>query len=225
MRPLRSNHHRPDLSQEFALREKGIDCIAGLDEAGRGAWAGPVIAAAVILPLDQFNLTSALEEVRDSKLLSQTKRLECLSHIQDVALSIGIGEAKCDEVDEIGIIAATRQAMQRAIQDLSLPPQHLLIDHIRLPDLEIQQTALPKGDRDVLSIAAASVIAKVTRDEIMRDFDNQFPGYGFSRHKGYGTHLHRKSLNELGPTLIHRKSFAPVANLTLPGISSKDSKE
>jgi len=149
--------------------------------------------------------------------MTPAKRLECRSRIQEIALSIGLGKATCDEVDQFGIIAATRQAMHQAIGCLSLTPQHLLIDHIRLPDIDISQTALPKGDQNVLSIAAASVIAKVTRDEIMQDFENDFPGYGFSRHKGYGTREHRKSLNELGPATIHRKSFAPVAKQMLPG--------
>lgn len=218
MSPAQNNHPRPDLTREFELRERGIDHIAGIDEAGRGAWAGPVIAAAVILPLNHFNLANLLDDVRDSKLMTPAKRVECRSRIQEIALSIGVGKATCDEVDQFGIIAATRHAMQRAICCLSLSPQHLLIDHIRLPDIDIAQTALSKGDQDVLSIAAASVIAKVTRDEIMRNFENEFPGYGFSRHKGYGTYQHRESLNALGPTMIHRKSFAPVANLGLPGI-------
>jgi len=214
----RTNRPYPDLAREHELRETGVDLIAGIDEAGRGAWAGPVIAAAVILPLNCLNLASNLEDVRDSKLMTPAKRLECRSRIQEIALSIGVGKATCEEVDQFGIIAATRQAMHRAIRCLSCSPQHLLIDHIRLPEIDIAQTALSKGDQDVLSIAAASVIAKVTRDEIMQDFENDFPEYGFSRHKGYGTHEHRKSLNEFGPTMIHRKSFAPVANLMLPGI-------
>jgi ribonuclease HII len=214
----RNSYPIPDLTHEFKLRDKGIDRIAGLDEAGRGAWAGPVIAAAVILPMNCFNLASLLEGVRDSKLLTPTKRYECQTRINEVSLSIGLGLASCEEVDEVGIIAATRKAMQHAIQQLSLSPQHLLIDHITLPDVDIAQTALPKGDQDVLSIAAASVIAKVARDEMMEDFEKDFPGYGFSRHKGYGTPEHRRALQNLGPSRIHRKSFAPIANQVLTGI-------
>lgn len=218
MSPKRNNRPRPDLTQEFELHKSGIEHIAGLDEAGRGAWAGPVIAAAVILPLNLFNLANLLEDVRDSKLMTPAKRFECCARIQDIALAIGVGNTTYDEVDKFGIIAATRLAMQRAICCLSISPQHLLIDHISLPDIDIAQTSLTKGDQDVLSIAAASIIAKETRDEIMRNFESDYPGYGFSRHKGYGTYQHRESLNELGPSMIHRKSFAPIANLMLPGI-------
>lgn len=213
-----NNPPRPDLTREYELREIGIDIIAGIDEAGRGAWAGPVIAAAVILPLNCFNLAILLEDVRDSKLMTPAKRSECHTRIYEISLSVGLGSATPEEVDQFGIIRATRHAMQQAIASLSIPPQHLLIDYVKLPDVEIPQTALSKGDRDVLSIAAASVIAKVTRDRIMQTYDSDYPGYGFSRHKGYGTHEHRKSLNQLGPSMIHRKSFAPVANRMIPGI-------
>lgn len=212
MQPAQNEFQRPCLSHEYELRDSGLLHIAGVDEAGRGAWAGPVIAAAVILPLKDFNLANSLQNVRDSKLLTLKQRLENYLHIQEIALSIGLGEASSEEVDELGIIPATRLAMTRAIHSLSISPDHLLIDHIELPDLPIAQTALSKGDRHVLSIAAASVIAKVTRDEIMKGLDNKFPGYGFSRHKGYGTHEHRRSLSDLGASTIHRKSFAPVAN-------------
>jgi ribonuclease HII len=150
--------------------------------------------------------------------MTPAKRSECRSRIQEIALSIGVGKATCAEVDQFGIIAATRRAMQRAVCCLSLSPQHLLIDHITLPGIEIAQTALSKGDQDVLSIAAASVIAKETRDEIMRNFEKEFPEYAFARHKGYGTRHHRETLNKFGPTMIHRKSFAPIANLMFPGI-------
>jgi ribonuclease HII len=206
---------RPSLTHEYSLREAGILHIAGIDESGRGAWAGPVIAAAVILPLKKFNLANLLEEVRDSKLMTPRKRSENFTRIKDIALSIGLGEATPEEVDSLGIIGATRQAMQRAINSLSIPPQHLLIDHLKLPDIPIEQTAITKGDRLVLSIAAASIIAKVTRDERMKTLDNMFPGYGFSRHKGYGTHEHRRFLQELGPSTIHRKTFTPVASLCI----------
>jgi len=216
---------RPNLEREYELKKTGINLIAGVDEAGRGAWAGPVIAAAVILPLNRFNLANLLEDVRDSKLMTPAKRLECRSRIQEVALSIAVGKATSHEVDRLGIITATRQAMWRAICGLSFSPQHLLIDHIRLPEIDIPQTSLSKGDQNVLSIAAASVIAKVARDEMMHNFEKDFPGYGFSRHKGYGTSEHRKSLNDLGPSIIHRQSFAPVANLLLPGVLSTVSEE
>jgi ribonuclease HII len=207
----RNTRPRPNLIRETELFRTGLRHIAGIDEAGRGAWAGPVVAAAVILPLERFNLASCLEDVRDSKLMTPAQRSRCFIRIQEIAVSIGIGEASSDEIDRLGIIDATRTAMHRAVESLSIPPQHLLIDHIKLPALPIPQTSLSKGDRIVLSIAAASVIAKVFRDDIMKDFESAYPGYGFSHHKGYGTCEHRCSLSLNGPTIIHRKSFAPIA--------------
>jgi ribonuclease HII len=211
MKGSKNNRPRPNLIRETKLLKTGLHHIAGLDEAGRGAWAGPVVAAAVILPLERFNLANCLEDVRDSKLMTALQRSRCYIQIHEIALSIGIGEASADEIDQWGIISATRTAMQRAIEALSIHPEHLLIDHLKLPNLTIPQTSIPKGDRNVLSIAAASVIAKVTRDDIMRDFEETCPGYGFSRHKGYGTYEHRQSLALNGPSIIHRKSFAPIA--------------
>ncbi|OGO17517.1 MAG: ribonuclease HII [Chloroflexi bacterium RBG_16_48_8] len=212
MPPLRNRRQRPSLAHEYELRDTGHLHIAGVDEAGRGAWAGPVIAAAVILPLTDFNLARSLDDVRDSKLMTPAQRSATYVRIQVIALSIGLGNASSEEVDKLGVIGATHQAMHRALRALSIPPQHVLIDHLELPNLTIAQTPLTKGDRDVLSIAAASVIAKVARDEIMKELDSVYPGYGFSHHKGYGTVQHRRALKQLGPTLIHRKTFAPVAN-------------
>jgi ribonuclease HII len=212
MQPHRNKIQPPNLTHEYSLQEAGLLHIAGIDESGRGAWAGPVIAAAVILPLKKINLANLLEEVHDSKLLTPRKRSENFLKIKEIALSIGLGEATSKEVDHFGIIGATRQAMHRAVSSLSVSPQHLLIDHIKLPEIPIEQTALPKGDRLVLSIAAASIIAKVARDEKMMRFEKKYPGYGFSRHKGYGTREHRSRLQELGPSAIHRKTFAPVAS-------------
>jgi ribonuclease HII len=201
----------PSLTYEYELRDHGLIHIAGVDEAGRGAWAGPVMAAAVILPLADFNLANVLCNVRDSKLMTPKQRITTYQQIQKIALSIGLGQASPEEVDNLGIIGATHQAMHRAIQELSIPPQHVLIDHIQLPDLKVDQTALTKGDRNVLSISAASVIAKVARDEIMIKLDRTYPAYGFSHHKGYGTREHRRTLDEFGPSAIHRKSFAPIS--------------
>jgi ribonuclease HII len=211
MRRGQNNHQLPSLTYEYELRDCGVLHIAGVDEAGRGAWAGPVIAAAVILPLADFNLANLLSDVRDSKLLTPKQRIIAYGHIQEIALSIGLGQAPPEEVDNLGIIGATHQAMLRAIRALSTPPQHVLIDHLQLPNLEINQTALTKGDRDVLSISAASIVAKVARDEIMMELDSLYPDYGFSHHKGYGTLEHRRSLEEFGPSVIHRKTFAPIA--------------
>jgi ribonuclease HII len=202
---------RPDLTFEYALLQSGCLRVAGLDEAGRGAWAGPVTAAAVVLPLNRFDLANVLMGVRDSKQMSHSQREEWAINIVQVALAVGIGTSSAQEVDTIGLIPATRKAMQQAIADLKPPPQHLLIDHLRLPDIELPQIALTRGDKRALSIAAASIIAKVARDRTMISFDTTYPGYGFSRHKGYGTSAHRDALQRLGPCSIHRRSFAPVA--------------
>jgi ribonuclease HII len=170
-----------------------------------------VVAAVVILPIDRFNLLAVLGEVRDSKRMTASLRQAAYHKIRQVAQETAVGKASAQEVDEKGIINATRLAMLRAIKELASPPDHLLIDHIELPEIKLPQTAISKGDSTVLSIAAASVIAKVTRDEIMTRYANAHPGYGFQRHKGYGTFLHRTALSQLGVCPIHRTSFAPIA--------------
>ncbi|MCJ7824208.1 MAG: ribonuclease HII [Anaerolineales bacterium] len=203
----------PDLVLELALHIDGIGIIAGIDEAGRGAWAGPVVAAAVVLPLDSSDLESDLEGVRDSKLLSARQRSHLAGIIREIASSIGVGQATAEEVDMLGLVPATRAAMTRAVHKLDPAPDHLLIDYMLLPESELPQTALPKGDAFVLSIAAASIIAKVTRDKIMIELEERYPGYGFFRHKGYGTRVHREALASLGPSPVHRRSFKPIAAL------------
>ncbi|MEE8121662.1 MAG: ribonuclease HII [Anaerolineales bacterium] len=203
----------PDLVLEMALHNDGIAIIAGIDEAGRGAWAGPVVAAAVVLPLERSNLKSELDGVRDSKLLSAHQRSHWAGIILETATTIGVGQATAGEVDTLGLIPATRSAMIRAIYELDPSPDHLLIDHILLPESELPQTALPRGDAIVLSISAASIIAKVTRDNIMIEIGERYPGYGFPRHKGYGTSVHREALAALGPSPVHRRSFTPIAAL------------
>jgi ribonuclease HII len=205
---------RPDLSFELDLLQSGVKHVAGLDEAGRGAWAGPVYAAAVILPINRFDLARCLEGVRDSKQMTPAQRERWAIHISKIARAIGVGQSSAGEVDSIGLISATRLAMTRALAALREPAEHLLIDYIGLPDIHLPQTPLPHGDARVLSIAAASVIAKVARDRAMVAFDEHFPGYGFSRHKGYGTSHHRHALQRLGPCPIHRRTYAPVAALT-----------
>ncbi len=205
---------RPDLSFELGLLRSGVMHIAGLDEAGRGAWAGPVYAAAVILPIKRFDLACCLDGVRDSKQMTPTQREKWAIQIAKIAPAIGVGQSSAQEVDNFGLISATRLAMTRALAALCVPAEHLLIDHIGLPDIPLPQTPLPHGDTRVLTIAAASVIAKVARDHAMVAFDERFPGYGFSRHKGYGTSYHRHALQRLGPCPIHRRSYAPVAELT-----------
>ena len=203
----------PTLTYERRLWDAGYQRVAGLDEAGRGAWAGPVVAAAVVLPPHDPELTTHLAGVRDSKTLSPSRREALLEVIQRHALAWGIGAVPPAGIDELGIVPATRTAMALALQALSLPPDYLLVDHLSLPDLAIPQQGLPKGDAKVLSIAAASILAKVSRDHLMVDLGDRFPGYGFERHKGYGTVQHQAALTTLGPTAIHRLSFAPLQRL------------
>ena len=200
----------PDLSEESALRATGYAHVAGLDEAGRGAWAGPVYAAAVVLPLDRPDLLDLLTGVRDSKQLSPARREALLPRILKVAGAVGVGWATPVEVDEAGIVPATRWAMARAVDGLDGQVDALLVDYVRLPDLTLPQRALPKADIHCLSVAAASIVAKVTRDRLMVALDEDFPGYGFARHKGYGTPQHRAALARLGPSPIHRMSWRPV---------------
>lgn len=187
--------------------------IAGLDEAGRGAWAGPVVAGAVILPLDRFDLAHALAGVNDSKQLSPAMREALLPRITEAAVAVGVGYATHVEIDQCGIVPATRLAMQRALANLSVPPDALLTDAMPMPELHLPCTPLIKGDQRSLSIAAASIVAKVTRDHFMDELDGLFPQYGFLVHKGYGTALHQQTLRRFGPSTVHRMTFAPVLAL------------
>ncbi len=200
----------PDLRFESALWQAGVQWVAGLDEAGRGAWAGPVAAGAVILPAGPL-AEAGLEGVRDSKQMLPAARQHWAAQIRAHALAWGVGLASSQEIDKLGIIASTRLAMRRALAAVQITPAHLLIDALRLPDLPIPQTVLIKGDARALSIAAASVLAKTARDALMVEYDSLFPGYGFAQHKGYGTALHWAALQQVGPSPIHRASFAPVA--------------
>jgi len=201
----------PDLAVELELHAGGTPCIAGLDEVGRGAWAGPLTAAAVILPIERPDLRSILAGVRDSKQMTPRQRDRCSRIIFGAASEVGVGQASPSEVDELGPLVATRLAMTRALASLSLEPGYLLVDHLRLFELPIPQAAITHGDAKVLSIAAASVVAKVLRDQQMVEFEFLYPGYGFAHHKGYGTAEHLESLRRLGPSPIHRFSYAPVA--------------
>jgi ribonuclease HII len=191
--------------------------VAGLDEAGRGAWAGPLVAAAVILPPGEPKLSHHLQGVRDSKQLSPTRREALLEVIWEHSLAWGVGAVPAAGIDTLGIVPATRQAMALALQALSPPADYLLIDYLPLPDSPLPQHSLPKGDALVLSIAAASIVAKVSRDRMMIDLETQCPGYGFARHKGYGTPQHRAALAALGPSAVHRLSFAPLRDLASGG--------
>lgn len=202
-----------DLRYEYRLHEQGYQHVAGLDEAGRGAWAGPVVAGAVILPLDRFDLARVLVGVNDSKLLAPGEREALVPRILSVALATGVGYATNEEIDRVGIVPATRLAMQRALELLQLPPDVLLIDSLKLPDNTLPGIALIKGDQKSLSIAAASILAKVARDHHLDELDVMYPNYGFREHKGYGTKLHQHTLNTFGVTNAHRKTFAPVRAL------------
>ena len=199
-----------DLRYEYDLRGQGFVSVAGLDEAGRGAWAGPVVAGAVILPLHHFDLAHTLAGVNDSKLLSPAAREALVPRITETAVASGIGYATHAEIDELGIVPATRLAMQRALAALAVWPDALLTDWMLLPDVTLPCTALIRGDRKSMSIAAASIIAKVTRDHFMDDLDDLFPQYGFRVHKGYGTPLHQQGLRHFGPVEVHRMTFAPL---------------
>ena len=200
----------PDLSIEFELVESGHHLIAGIDEAGRGALAGPVVAAAVILPLDQADLVRQLEGVNDSKLLRSSQRAHLREIVEHVSLSACVGMATAEEIDEQGIAPSTRLAMTRAVQALDVIPDALIIDYVVLPQLMIPQTVLPKADQKSFSVASASILAKVSRDRYMEQLAETYEGYGFARHKGYGTDAHRDALKQLGPCPEHRHTFEPI---------------
>lgn len=176
--------------------------ICGVDEAGRGPLAGPVVAGAVILPKDHKILY-----LNDSKKLSEKRREELFDQINEQALAVGVGIAGPDAIDEINILKATYQAMKMAVEALAVTPEVLLNDAVIIPGVSIKQEKIIHGDAKSLSIAAASVIAKVTRDRMMAEYDKLFPEYGFAKHKGYGTPAHCRVLREIGPCPIHRASF------------------
>ncbi len=197
----------PDLTHEQQLWS-AYKYIAGLDEAGRGALTGPVCVGAVILPNDNPLLSQALNGARDSKQLPPRKRLQLMPRIKESALAWGIGFASAEDIDLMGIVPATRLAASRALAMLPLTPNFLLTDfRLELPELDISQTALVKGDQRSLSIACASILAKTARDAWMIEMDEKYPGYGFARHKGYGTLWHRRKIAQLGYSPIHRKTF------------------
>jgi len=200
----------PDLTFELPLWKCGWSA-AGLDEAGRGAWAGPVMAAAVILPIDDGVLTH-LSGVRDSKQLKPDERSR-LAKIIQCETTWGVGSASNLEIDSIGILPATRLAMARALQALTRAPEVLLIDALFLPDELLPQIALIKGDQRSLSIAAASILAKTARDAWMCNTAEEFNTYGFERHKGYGTNVHLLALKKVGSCPIHRSSFQPMKDM------------
>lgn len=201
----------PTFIEEKRLAVQGYLRVAGIDEVGRGPLAGPVVAAAVILP-QGFN-APWLGLVRDSKQLNGANREFLYQHIREAALSVGVGSCDSLTIDERGIVATTRLAMKQAVQQLQPPAESLLIDYMSLPEVGLPQKAITHGDGLCLSIACASIVAKVTRDHMMVEFDEVYPGYGFRRHKGYGTPEHFRCLQRLGPCPIHRRSFQPVQSM------------
>ena len=202
----------PDLAFESALHARGLQRIAGVDEAGRGPLAGPVAAAAVILPLGFSH-----PFLDDSKKTSAAKRdelYEDLTKNPDVIWSVAIADR--EEIDRLNILRATHLAMRRAVEALNPPPDHCLIDGLPVRDFPFPHDAIVKGDGLSLSISAASIIAKVTRDRLMLEIDREFPQFGFAKHQGYGTKAHLEALRIHGPCRHHRRSFQPVAQLSLP---------
>ena len=201
----------PRLDEERVLWQRGLTAVAGVDEVGMGPLAGPVVAAAVILPPDlicEGELPATFPQgVRDSKTLTLKARERLAVEVRNVAVGIGIGVVEVEEIDQINIYQAGMKAMRLALAKLSVTPEHVLIDGRSLKELSCPQTTFIKGDRDVYSIAAASIIAKVYRDTLMMRLDYQYPDYGFARHMGYGTPAHRDAIRRLGPSPVHRRSF------------------
>lgn len=195
------------LAYENELYAQGIDLIAGVDEVGRGPLAGPVVAAAVILPK-----ACKIPGLNDSKKIPKSKHKEIYEAVLQNAIAIGIGIKDNQVIDQVNIYEATKLAMMEAIGQLEPQPQHLLIDAMKL-DLPIPQTSIIKGDANSLSIAAASIVAKVTRDQMMEKFDREYPGYDFAQNAGYGTAKHLAGLDKLGVTPIHRRSFEPIKSM------------
>lgn len=195
------------LAYEKELYAQGIELIAGVDEVGRGPLAGPVVAAAVILPKG-----CKIPGLNDSKKIPKAKHKEIYEAVLQNAIAIGVGVKDNHVIDQVNIYEATKLAMMEAIGQLEPQPQHLLIDAMKL-DLPISQTSIIKGDANSLSIAAASIVAKVTRDQMMEEFDKEYTGYDFAQNAGYGTAKHLAGLDQLGVTPIHRRSFEPVKSM------------
>lgn len=199
---LEAEIKRTELMKEFDREYKIYGTVCGIDEAGRGPLCGPVVAAAIILP-DEYNILY----INDSKKLSETKREEVYKEIDKYAVAYGVGIVSPERIDEINILQATYEAMRTAIHKLSVTPDILLNDAVTIPMVDIKQVPIIKGDAKSQSIAAASIVAKVTRDHLMEEYDKLYPEYGFAKHKGYGTAAHIKAIKEYGPCPIHRRTF------------------
>ena len=212
---LRKNDKNKDSIPPIFLHDEDIrlenPIVAGIDEAGRGPLAGPVVAAAVILPSGLV-----VEGLKDSKLVPENRRLRLFWEITLNAVDIGVGIIDAGIIDRLNILKATRLAMEKAVEGLAIKPDILVIDAVRLDDVRIRQLSIIKGESKSASIAAASIIAKVVRDDIMFDYHKKFPLYNFKGHKGYSTREHERLLRLHGPSLIHRRSFRKVKDLDLP---------
>ncbi|WP_074413286.1 ribonuclease HII [Streptococcus suis] len=202
------------LFYEKALYENGVEFIAGIDEVGRGPLAGPVVAAAVVLPKG-----CKIRYLNDSKKIPKSKHEAIYQEVMERAVAVGVGIKDAAVINQVNIYEATKLAMLEALGQLSQELEHLLIDAMKL-DTPIPQTSIIKGDANSLSIAAASIVAKVTRDKMMADYDKEFAGYGFAKNAGYGTAEHLEGLNKLGITPIHRKTFEPIKSMLAGGKSS-----
>ncbi len=218
---MKAKPETPSFAEERRLRAQGYRHIAGIDEVGRGALAGPVVAAAVILPPRLKAPWVGL--VRDSKQLTPKRRELLYDHIHNIAVAVGVGSVDCQVVDTLGIVRATEMAMEQAIDQLSPPAEILLIDFMSLPEVKLPQKGIVDGDSLCFSIACASIIAKVTRDRMMTEFDGVYPGYLLAQHKGYGTGEHLACLRRLGPSPIHRRTFQPVRDIIEKKIEIKES--
>jgi ribonuclease HII len=203
----------PTLEFELNLWTAGFARIAGVDEAGRGAWAGPVAAAAVIMPFNP-SLIQTLSQVRDSKLMTPLARQSWTPRIQEAALAWSVGFASSGEIDTLGIVPATKLAAKRAFENIT--PDYLITDYLVFREIDLPQTALVKGDQRSLSVAAASILAKTARDAFMHELDGVYPVYGFAQHKGYGTRFHQEAIKKWGLCASHRKSFS-ITKYGCPG--------
>lgn len=206
---MKRNRIRPDLTREKSLWQSGLNYIGGIDEAGRGSWAGPVFAAVVVLSPKKTNI-ELLENICDSKQMTANQRMAWAPKIKEQCFDWGVGNSTNEEIDRLGIVPATRLAARRALQQLKVSPEFILLDYLILDEILTPQRAIIRGDQQVLSIAAASIIAKTSRDEFMRKVDPLYPPYLFRKNKGYGTVAHREALLKHGICPIHRLSYKPV---------------
>ncbi len=203
-----------NLDKEQSLFQEGYNLIGGVDEAGRGPLAGPVVAACVVVDKDFVISGPELELVRDSKKLSAKQREKIFTVIKSKAVAVAIGVCDHKTIDEVNILQATFLAMKKAIDQMAVTPDYILVDGgLRIPRLSLPQEAIKEGDGKIFCIAAASIIAKVSRDYLMAELDQKYPEYKFSQHKGYGTKLHLAKISEHGPCPIHRRSFAPIKDM------------